>query len=346
MGTTHPCSSAHRHLYSNRSMGGLARYSKGSVGDHRSRGSNQLLHGARLVRYLRGGCLLRYTGTRVTEQTRPEPPPPVLRVSPRARGLPSWAMSRDIGAPLQPRSPQPPHASRRAKLRAHQARHENPAGRRLDTKTTPLSPPARTERGPHNRTPATQTPTAHLVDGQRREEGRPTPHAMDEGTPPGTPSRRPRNPKPSRGEPGPDRPPPKHARRSTGPGQDTRRGTDHMERPYQRPVPGPREMRAPHHPAGSGHRESASAHTRKGHAGTTRRATGPSARNAQTTWNGVPASEDKGHPDGTARHTQRGIRGAGRGKKGTHNTRYRPEPPRTGRERRAHTDGTLHPPRQ
>ena len=141
-------------------------------------------------------------------------------------------------------------------------------------------------------------------------------------------------------------PPPKHARRSTGPGQDTRRGTDHVERPYQRPVPGPREMRAPHHPAGSGHRESASAHTRKGHAGTTGRATGPSARNAQTAWNGVPASEGKGHPDGTARHTQRGIRGAGRGKKGRHNTRHRPEPPRTGRERRAHTDGTLHPPRQ
>ena len=94
-----------------------------------------------------------------------------------------------------------------------------------------------------------------------------------------------------------------------------------MERPYQRPVPGPREMRAPHHPAGSGHRESASAHTRKGHAGTTRRATGPSTRNAQTAWNGVPASEDKGHPDGTARHTQRGTRGAGRGKKGRHNTR-------------------------
>ena len=99
-------------------------------------------------------------------------------------------------------------------------------------------------------------------------------------------------------------------------------------------------------PAGSGHRESASAHTRKGHAGTTRRATGPSAWNAQTAWNGVPASEDKGHPDGTARHTQRGTCGAGRGKKGKHNTRNRPEPPRTGRERRAHTDGTLHPPRQ
>ena len=143
-------------------------------------------------------------------------------------------------------------------------------------------------------------------------------------------------------------PPPKHAIRSKGPGQDTRRGTDHVERPYQRPVPGPREMRTPHHPAGggSGHRESASAHTRKGHAGTTGRATGPSARNAQTAWNGVPASEGKGHPDGTARHTQRGTRGAGRGKRKRHYAWYRPEPPRTGRQRRAHTDGALHPPRQ
>ena len=78
---------------------------------------------------------------------------------------------------------------------------------------------------------------------------------------------------------------------------------------------------------GSGRRGSASAHTRKRHAGTTRRATGPSSRNAQTAWNGVPASEGKGHPDRTARHTQRGTRGAGRGKRERHNTRYRPEPP-------------------
>ena len=78
---------------------------------------------------------------------------------------------------------------------------------------------------------------------------------------------------------------------------------------------------------GGGRRGSTSAHTRKGHAGTTRRATGPSSRNAQTGWNGVPASEGKGHPDGTARHTQRGTRGAGRGKRERQNTRYRPEPP-------------------
>ena len=74
-------------------------------------------------------------------------------------------------------------------------------------------------------------------------------------------------------------------------------------------------------------RRSASAQTRKGHAGTTRRATVPSSQGAQTALNGVPASEGKGHPDGTARHTQRGTRGAGRGKLERHNTRYRPEPP-------------------
>ena len=68
--------------------------------------------------------------------------------------------------------------------------------------------------------------------------------------PPGTPFCHLHNPKPSRGEPGPDRPPPKHARQSKGPGQDTRRGTDHVERLYQRPVPGPHEVRTPQHPGG------------------------------------------------------------------------------------------------
>ena len=97
---------------------------------------------------------------------------------------------------------------------------------------------------------------------------------------------------------------------------------------------------------GRGCRESASAHTHKGHAGETRRATGPSPRNAQTEWNGVPASEDKEHPDGMARHTQRRKRGAGRGKQGRHNNRHRPQPPRTGRERGTHTTRALHLPSQ
>ena len=91
-------------------------------------------------------------------------------------------------------------------------------------------------------------------------------------------------------------------------------------------------MRAPREQGegggGGGRRGSASAHTHKRHAGNTRRATGPSPWNAQTAWNGVPASEGKGHPARTARHTQRKTCGAGRGKRRRHDTRYRPEPPK------------------
>ena len=125
-------------------------------------------------------------------------------------------------------------------------------------------------------------------------------------------------------------PPPPQARQTE---QGT--GTGHAERHEPRgtalPAPSGGTTRGAHatppRGGGSGHRESASAHTRKGHAGTTRRATGPSERNAQTAWNGVPASEVKGDPDGSAHHTQRGTRGAGREKRERHNTRYRPEPP-------------------
>ena len=101
-----------------------------------------------------------------------------------------------------------------------------------------------------------------------------------------------------------------------------------MVRPYQRPVPGPREVRTPHHRGGGGaDTAGARAHTHvKGTRGLPE-GQPDRARNAQTAWNGVPASEGKGHPDGTARHTQRGRSGAGTGKREKHNTRYRPEPP-------------------
>ena len=238
-------------------------------------------------------------------------------------------------------------------------------------------------------TPASHAPTAsgwwapaarrkgRVVGGGRASDpGRPTPR--QEAPPPGTVMPPPKRAKPAHksarcgvgdGSPrphpphgeraapsqvggngtGPPPPPPKQAKRSTGPRQDTRRGTDRVERLYQRPAPGPREMRTPHQPGeggGRGRRESASAQTHKGHAGKPRRATRPSPRDAQTAWNGIPASEDKEHPDGTARHTQRRKRGAGRGKRGRHNTRHRPQPSRSGRERRAHATRALHPPRQ
>ena len=122
-------------------------------------------------------------------------------------------------------------------------------------------------------------------------------------------------------------PPARQTEQGTGAGH----AEGHRHRGTALPAPSAGTTQSAHAtPAGgeaSGRRGSASAHTRKGHAGTTRRATGPSARNAQTAWNGVPAREGKGHPDRTARHTQHGTRGAGREKRERHNTRYRPDPP-------------------
>ena len=131
---------------------------------------------------------------------------------------------------------------------------------------------------------------AHSTWAGSQGRGAPDPRRPSQqwkATPPGTPFRHPDNPKPSRGEPGPDRPPQKHARRSKGTGQDTRRGTDHVERPYQRPVPGLREVRTPHHPGGGGaDAAGARAHT---HAKGTR---------------GLP----EGQPDGARRtHRPRGM---------------------------------------
>ena len=134
--------------------------------------------------------------------------------------------------------------------------------------------------------------------------------------------------KPGREEPGPDRPPPstpdaaRDRGRTRGGARTTWNGPTSAQCRDRA-----RCARHTTEGGGGGRRGSASTHTRQGDTPTTRRATGLSSRNAQTAWNGVPASEGKGHPDWTARHTQRGTRGAGRGKRERHNTRYRPEPP-------------------
>ena len=105
-----------------------------------------------------------------------------------------------------------------------------------------------------------------------RRTGAPPPPAPPPGT--GTPQgrrpkpRRAHSPKPDREKAGPGRPPSKHAKRSTGPGQDTRSGTGCVERPYQRPAPKPREVRAPHQPGEGGRgertpRERERTHTRR-----------------------------------------------------------------------------------
>ena len=220
----------------------------------------------------------------------------------------------------------------------------------------PARPPAHERHGP---APRHAAPTGRADQGDR--VGPPHPHARADSTwvadpnsppngravggggapdprrpsqqwkapPPGTPFRQPHNPKPSRGEPGRTAPPQaQQAEQGTGAGHAEAHG------PLGTALPAPSAGTArgahatPPRGGGGGRRESTSAHKRKGHAGTTRRATGPSTRKAQTAWNGVPASEGKGHPDGTARHTQRGTRGAGRGKRERHNTRHRPEPPK------------------
>ena len=215
-------------------------------------------------------------------------------------------------------------------------RHTNATDPPRGTQPPQGVPAEGTEKGPDTSTPApttreSRTPTARQVGGQSGEGERLTPDAPRNSRrlpPRGRPTATPTIPSQVGGNR--DRTAHPQARRmeqGTGAGH----AEGHRPRGTALPAPSAGTTRGAHAtpPRGgrSGRCGSASAHTRKGHAGTTRRATGPSARNAQTGWNGVPASEGKGHPDGTARHTQRGTRGAGRGKRERHNTRYRPEPP-------------------
>ena len=257
--------------------------------------------------------------------------------------LPAQGRQRDGTRQSDPTPYRPPPAAQTGGT-AHAPPPPQPAPRHTNATDPPrgAQPPQGvqakgTEKGPHTRTPAPTTrgwraPTARPVGGQSGEGERLTPDAPRNSRghpPPGTPYRHPHNPKPSRGEPGPDRPPP-----STPNGARDRGRTRGGARTTWTALPAPSAGTArgahatPPRRGGNGRRGSASAHTRKGHAGTTRRATGPSARNAQTARNGVPASEGQGHLDGRARHTQRRTRGAGRGKRERHNTRYRPEPPK------------------
>ena len=63
-------------------------------------------------------------------------------------------------------------------------------------------------------------------------------------------------------------PPLELTRRGMGPGQETQSGKKALERPYRRPSPEPRLVRAPEGPGGE-RRGSTSAHTRKGQAART-----------------------------------------------------------------------------
>ena len=137
--------------------------------------------------------------------------------------------------------------------------------------------------------------------------------------------------KPGRGEPGPDRPPP-----STPDGaRDRGRTRGGARTTWNGPTSAQCRDRArcarhtcQGNEGGEADAAGARAHTRTQGTREIPEGQPDSARGKQTAWNGVPASEGKGHPEGTARHTQRGTRGAGRGKRGGHNTRYRPGPPK------------------
>ena len=255
------------------------------------------------------------------------------RATPRPTG-PAPAAQPEETAHAPPSPPSPPPSIRAPWTRpAARSPHRDRAG--------PPHPHARA----HNADPDSPPSGRAVGGGGARDPRRPT--QRSKATPRGRPAAAPTTPSQVGGNR--DRTAPPQARQ-TEQGTGAGHAEGHGPRGTALPVPGAgttRDARArPPSGGGSGHRESASAHTRKGHAGTTRRATGPSAENAQTAWNGVPASEGKGQPDGTARHTQRGAGGAGMGKRKRHDARCRPEPPRTCRKRRAHTDGALRPPRQ
>ena len=255
--------------------------------------------------------------------------PPSGRQSGEGEHLTSDA-PRNGGRPPLPGTPfRHPHSEQRRPARAHAV---GPV----------LGPHARTDRTRDTRVAGPRLPAPE--DGWQGQGQRLTPDAPHNGgtpapraRPPATPAAHERHgpaprgahsPKPGRGEPGPDRPPPSTPDRARDRGR-TRGGP---RTTWKGPTSAQCRDRAgcarhTTQAGGSGRCGSVSAHTRKKHAGTTRRATGPSSQNAQTAWNGVPASEGKRHPDRTARHTQGGTRGAGRGKRERHNTRYRPEPP-------------------
>ena len=101
-----------------------------------------------------------------------------------------------------------------------------------------------------------------------------------------------------------------------------------MERPYQRPVPGPREMRTPHHPGGG------RAGTARARAHTHERGTRELPEGQPDRARGTHRPRRMAYQRARVRDTRTGRpatrsaeHGAGRGKRQRHNTRYRPEPP-------------------
>ena len=152
-------------------------------------------------------------------------------------------------------------------------------------------------------------------------------------------------PQARQGDKGTGPPPQKLNRRSMGPGQETRRGTNRLERPYRRPAPEPRVVRAPHRPGGARTlREQERTHTQRTHG------THPKGNRTEPA-EGTDCMEWRTgrRTDGTLgrdnpQHAPRGTRGQG----GAPREKREPAPAPTTqacRERRAHTIRALHLPR-
>ena len=223
----------------------------------------------------------------------------------------------------EPPTPDAPHQPRQPARRAGRRGWESVRPR--TPHTGPGSPPRRRAVGA----------------GRAPDSGRP------KAPPPGTPYRHPHNPKPSRGEPGPDRPPP-----STPDGARDRGRTCRGVRTTWN---GPTSAQCRDHAR-------CARHTTPGGGGAD--AAGARAHTHERGTRGLP----EGQPDrarGTHRprgmayqrarvrdtrtggppHAARDTRG-GMGERRETQHQVPARTPRTGRERRAHTDGALHSPRQ
>ena len=151
-----------------------------------------------------------------------------------------------------------------------------------------------------------------------------------------------RIPKPGRGKR--DRPPPpEQDKRSTGPRQDTRRGTDRAERPYQRPAPGPREVRTPHQPGEGGRARTPQEHERTH----TQRTRGENEKGDPKRACGTHRPHGMAYQRARMRDTRTGrpathsAGNAGKGETGkTQHPALAPTPPNRPRAPRTHDQGT------
>ena len=130
--------------------------------------------------------------------------------------------------------------------------------------------------------------------------------------------------------------------RSTGPGQETRRGTNHLERPYRRPARVPREVRAFGQQGGRARtpRVRDRTHTQRARGANLKgNWTEPAERKDRLEWRTSKRSKwTPGRDNG--QHAPRGARGKGETSGGDRRTATGPAPPDLPRAPRTHEQGT------